>query len=144
MLFLPCLLAEDRLDVVGEVEFQWVSEVGIEHFDLIEQRIQDEGHIVEHALLASLVALSPVERVELDPQLGWRVRAEVVDLDLLRDEIAVVSALQLAGVELDGPAHDHVLLGEADLELFVKQVHKRKSAVYFVDRKGLAEGSSRF
>ena len=72
------------------------------------------------------------------------MRAEVVDLDLLRDEIAVVSALQLAGVELDGPAHDHVLLGEADLELFVKQVHKRKSAVYFVDRKGLAEGSSRF
>lgn len=93
VLFLPCLLTEHWFDVVREVEFQWIAEVRIQNFNLIEQRIEDECHVIEHALFASLIALSSIEGVELDSQLGWGVRTEVVDLHLLRDQVAVVSAL---------------------------------------------------
>lgn len=110
MLLFPRLFAEHWLDVVGKVELQRVSEVRIQNLDLIEQRVKDESHIVEHTFFTSLVALHSVQRVELDLELTRRMRAEVVDLDLLRDEIAVVSSLQFARVELNGSANDHVLL----------------------------------
>lgn len=105
---------------------------------MIEQRIEDECHVVEHALFASLVALSSVERVELDSQLGWGVRAEVIDLHLLRDQVAVVSALQFAGVELEDATNYHVFFDKSDLELFVEEVHERECAVNLVDRKCFA------
>ena len=48
---------------------------------------------------------------------------EVVNLDLLRDEIAVIAAGQLGGIEVDYPTCYHVFLDCADLELAVQEVH---------------------
>lgn len=70
--------------------------------------------------------------------------AEVVDLHLLRNQVAVVSALQLAGVELEDAADYHVLFDQPDLELFVEEVHERERIVNFVEGKCLAVGSSGF
>lgn len=89
---------------------------------MIEQRIKNEGHVVEHAFFSGFVSFHPVQGVELDLELTWRMRAEVVDLNLLGDKVAVVSALQFASVELDSSANYDVLLDEPNLELFVEKV----------------------
>ena len=121
--------AKHQLDVVRDVELQSSSDVCVDYLNLVQQSIQNKRHVVEQAFLAGLVALVPAERTRTDHQLSWVLGAEVVNFYLLGDEVAVIPAHQLGGIEIDYSACYYVFLDNPDLELAVKQVHKGEAAV---------------
>lgn len=59
MLVLTSRSTKHQLDVIRDVEFQSSAKVSIHYLNLIQQRIQDERHVIKQTFFTGFITLIP-------------------------------------------------------------------------------------
>jgi hypothetical protein len=107
-------------NVVDNIDVQRVLRNGACHRHLIQQRIQNERHIVKHTLFIGLGPVAAVgQQLSTHLDLIRPVNAEVVDFDLLRYEVFVVLLDDFGRVEVYDATDDDLLCCLPDSQLLV-------------------------
>ena len=109
--------------VLTYVQVQRIFHKGINYFYLVQQRIQNEWHIVEQLALWYLLSFSSAGHwASSHLNLRWILRRKAVDFNLFRNKVLIMLLHNLFWVKVNYPARNYFFLCLTNLKFMIQQI----------------------